>query len=314
MPNKCVIDIGSNTIKLFIAEVSEDRSIKPILIKRRMASLGKDVNKTGRLSEEGKLIALEYIEEYLKICKDNNVNINNIFVTGTAACRNAFDGREFFNEIETRFQLKNNKILSGIEEANFTFLGVLESINTINDNKYSVIDVGGGSFQISIGSSNKFLSGTSIQKGGNSVTEEFELDKIVDENYIKKVINYFNKLNIYGIEIPQEPIKVIGVGGTIKIMQLMISDEEEKSLITIEELYDTAVKLASVDVEKRYEWFKAKFPDETIRIDKGLTINRASVFVAGLCITIGLLEKLSAKEVSISKTDAKDYIIKLDKF
>lgn len=313
MPNKCVIDLGSNTIKLYIAEISENGLVKPILSKRRMTSLGKNVNKTGKLAEEGKKLALEYIQEYLNICEKHNINTTNIFVTGTAACRNAFDGKKFFNEIETKFQLKNNKILSGIEEANFTFLGVLENINTTDNNLYSVIDIGGGSFQISIGSNNKFLCGTSIQKGCNSVTEEFELDKIVDEEYIKKVISYFKKLNIYGLTFPADSFKVIGVGGTIKIMQLMTKKESEEPIITTQELLNTAIMLANKSIEQRYEWFKSKFPSKTQRVDYGLTEKRAKVFLAGLCITIGLLEKLSAKEVFISETDAKDYIIKLDK-
>lgn len=312
MPNKCVIDLGSNTVKLFIADVSDNKTVKPILAKRRMASLGKEVNTTGKLSQEGKELAFEYIQEYLDICKKYDVENNNVFVTGTAACRNAFDGKEFFNDIETKFKLKNNKILSGIEEANFTFLGVLESIDVSKDKKYSVIDVGGGSFQISIGSSINFFAGTSIQKGCNSVTEEFKLDQVVNENYVKKVIQYFQKLNIYGIEIPQESLKVIGVGGTIKIMQLMISENEEKSVLTAREIYDTTIKLATLTTEQRFEWFKIKFPDETIRKDRGLTLKRAKVFLAGLCIVNGLLNKLSAKEVHISQTDAKDYIIKLD--
>jgi exopolyphosphatase/guanosine-5'-triphosphate,3'-diphosphate pyrophosphatase len=312
MVNKCVIDVGSNTIKLFIADTSDPDNIQPIDTKRRMTRLGKDVHKTDLLPEEGKSLVLKHIQEYLEICKQHNVDKRNILVTATAACRNASDGKEFINKIKAMYELPNTKVLSGEEEAEFTFLGVLESIKHNNSHGiFYVIDVGGGSFQISKGTKERFLSGTSIQKGCNVITEKFNLSQKVTKDDILATIKFIKELDIKNFS-PDNDIKtIVGVGGTLKIMQLMLKNKEDTSPLQLEELYQAAYSLAPKTSQEIFEWFKEKYTNETFRIDAGLTINRAEVILSGICIVIGLLEKFSAKEVFFSKTDAKNYVIKL---
>lgn len=314
MVNKCVIDIGSNTIKLFIAEVRDNKEIIPIELKRRMTQLGKNINKTGKLPEDSKKLVIEYLNEYLEITKRHQIKTKNILLTGTAACRNASDGQKFINQLKNMFNLPHAKILSGTEEAQYTFLGVLESIKSLDNEYFCVFDVGGGSFQLSIGTKNNFLQGTSIQKGCNSTTEEFELSQKIDQNKLFTVIEYFKNYNIEDLKDLSTPIKVVGVGGTLKIIQLMLKNIDDFTPIKIDSLLSTTEWLATKSVEERFKWFEKKYPDETFRIDTGLTRNRAEVFLAGLCIVIGILQKLSAQEVILSNTDAKDYIIRLDHF
>ena len=315
MKHKCVIDIGSNTIKLFIAKITDDNNIIiPIETKRRMARLGKNISKTNKLAEDSKELAITFIEEYLNISNSYNISPENILITATAACRNASDGQKFINHIKNKFKLINIKILSGHEEAKYNFFGVLEDIIIEKDLLYCVLDVGGGSFQLSIGNRDKFITGISIQNGCNSATEQFGLNQKVSLYRLKEAIEFFKNIEIKGLTTNINSAKLVGIGGTLKIMQLMLNNEYDYTPLTINDLIVTAEHLASKTVKERYEWFQSKYNDENFRIDAGLTINRAEVFLAGLCILIGILEKLSTKEVLLSKTDAKDYIIKLNSF
>lgn len=312
MVKKCIIDIGSNTIKLYLVDILENGDIKELEVKRKMARLGSKINKTKLLDDKTKITALKHIEEYLNICSEHEVKNENILITATAACRNAKNGIEFINEIKNKYKIPNIKILSGEEEAKFTFLGVLQSIKSNNTN-YCIIDVGGGSFQISIGTKENYYGGTSIQKGGNNISEEFLLNKPTTIENVNRAIDCIKNLEINELKIPATPIKLVGAGGTIKIMQLMLRGKDDLTPLKIEEVENTAYMLAPLDAQQRFEWFKNKYPNKKTRLDTGLTENRAEVFLAGLCIIAGLMLKLSTNELIFSITDAKDYIIKLDK-
>jgi exopolyphosphatase/guanosine-5'-triphosphate,3'-diphosphate pyrophosphatase len=314
MVKRSVIDIGSNTVKLFIAEIKENQEIEPLEIKRRMSRLGKGIHKTGYLDPESKELAIQHIEEYLKTCESYNIDHQNIMVTATAACRNATDGKDFINQLKEKYKLPHTKILSGREESEYTFLGTLEGITNDNNNYYYVLDIGGGSFQLSAGKKNHFVDGKSFQTGCNRVSEEFGLNRKISEYKLNRAIQYFAKFDLEDFSPETTPEYLAGAGGTLKIMHLMTRSKDDMSPIKFEELEYTAIKLASYSIEERFNWFKEKYPDEIFRKDAGLTESRAEVILAGIVIAMGILEKLNLKEILLSNTDAKNYIIKLSSF
>ncbi|MGD9579790.1 MAG: hypothetical protein AB7V50_00315 [Vampirovibrionia bacterium] len=311
MKHKCVIDIGSNTIKLFIAELDDNDRINPVIVKRRMTGLGKYKNNSSELDEKAKETVIKNLVKYLKLSEKYKISPDNILITATAACRNASDGYDFIQNIQHNYNLKHIKVLTGQEEAKYTYLGVIESIKCNKSYNYSVLDIGGGSFQVSGGTETDYKFGISIQKGCNPTTELFKLNKRVDLKTIKETINYFKELSLDSIPSNYQPQKIIGVGGTLKIMQIMLDDINSSKTLNIEEINNLTEWLASRTIKQRYNWFKEKYEDKKFRKNAGLTIKRAEVILAGCCITIGLLNKLNAKEIIISNTDAKDYIIKL---
>jgi exopolyphosphatase/guanosine-5'-triphosphate,3'-diphosphate pyrophosphatase len=314
MVNRCVIDIGSNTIKIFIAEIQANQIKRILEMKRRMSRLGQGLKEGGYLSSESKQVTLKHLKDYINLCNKHHVDRTDIMVTATAACRNAADGQAFIKKIKNKFNLQHVKILSGTEEAQYTFSGVLESIPDNNKEYYYVIDIGGGSFQIAAGQKENFLEGKSFQMGGNSATEKFKLDQPISIEQLQIAINYFKNYDTGTFNIPQKPVAAVGAGGTIKIMQLMIRNPDDQSPLMLTELRETAHFLSPLTTEERFHWFKNKYPDEEFREDAGLTLNRAEVFLAGVIIVLGILENLKMKSIIFSNTDAKDYVIKLSGF
>jgi len=311
MTIKCLIEIGSNAIKLFIAEIFNNGTVEPIEITRRMTLLAKGLKETGKLSIESKNQTLMYLEEYIEKCKKYKIDTSNILINATAACRNASDGQEFINTIKKQFNLQNVRILSGEDESKYTFLGTLKSIETDNESMFYVIDIGGGSFQLSIGTKDNFMYGKSIPIGCNNIAEQFSLKQITTENNINSAVNYVENYYIEGIDLPKYTLKAFGAGGTIKIIQLMLRSRSDYTSIKYNELINMAHYLAKLNIEERLDWFKQKYNDTKFCLDAGLTIERAEIFLAGVCILIGLFKKLSLKEIFLSKTDAKDYLMSL---
>lgn len=308
--NKCIIDIGSNTVKLFIANI-ENNKVTPLCVKRRMTLLAKGLTNSGNLSLESRNMVIDNFEEYLNTCIDFGIDSKDILVTGTAAMRNAKNAQEFAQDLEQRFNLQKIQILSGQDEAEFSFLGAVMSAKGSDEGNYYVIDVGGGSLQVASGNKKAYHKGISIQKGCNYATEKFELDSKIAADKLFEVVNYYKSLDIDALSNNSDDFSALGIGGSVKIVQLMTKPNAADATLTLEELFQLAQLLSGMSLMDRYEWFCSIYPDDIYRKDSGLTQSRAKVILAGVCILIGVLENLKLKDITVSTTDAKDYLIRV---
>jgi len=149
-----VIDIGSNSVRLVIYNVS-GRAFLPHYNERIMAGLGTGIAETGKLSEDGKEKALRVLRRFSAILK--GLSVEQTRAVATAAVRTASDGTGFLTDAETA--LGNPiKVLSGDDEARLSARGVAEGMY---DADGLVGDLGGSSLEfaeISEGSVNSVES------------------------------------------------------------------------------------------------------------------------------------------------------------
>ena len=119
--NLAVIDIGSNSVRLVIYEIFKSTFTR-VYNEKVLAGLGKDLKRTGRLNEEGKLVTLSSLRRYSVLLKAQGVE--NFKIVATAALRDASDAPEFIAHVlkETGFDISP---LSGEQEAYTSAMGVL---------------------------------------------------------------------------------------------------------------------------------------------------------------------------------------------
>jgi exopolyphosphatase / guanosine-5'-triphosphate,3'-diphosphate pyrophosphatase len=117
----CVIDIGSNSVRLVIYRL-EGRSIWPVYNEKVLAGLGRTLNATGRLDELAKLETLVALRRFKAIVAA--YDLKTIFTVATAAIREAEDGPEFADTIYTTTGL-NVRVLTGAQEAYYAAQGVV---------------------------------------------------------------------------------------------------------------------------------------------------------------------------------------------
>ncbi|MDB5472356.1 MAG: exopolyphosphatase [Caulobacter sp.] len=116
-----VVDVGSNSVRLVLYRV-EGRSMWTVFNEKVLAGLGRDLRKTGRLSEDGSATALAALKRFRMVIE--RLPPERVFTAATAAIREAEDGPTFAERVqaETGLQLR---VLSGQEEARYAALGVL---------------------------------------------------------------------------------------------------------------------------------------------------------------------------------------------
>lgn len=136
-----VIDVGSNSVRLVVYRV-DGRALTPTLNEKVMAGLGRDIGRTGVLSADGVEAAMRALKRFATLIEA--LKIEQVYAVGTAAVREAKDGKDFARRMEDETGIKL-RILSGEDEARLSALGVSAGAP---DAKGLVGDLGGASLEL----------------------------------------------------------------------------------------------------------------------------------------------------------------------
>jgi exopolyphosphatase/guanosine-5'-triphosphate,3'-diphosphate pyrophosphatase len=139
-PDRAVIDIGSNTVRLVVYHGSQ-RVPQVWLNERVTAKLGRDLAETGAIPEKASAPALAALTRYAAIVED--LGIDDVQTVATAAVRDASNGPQFLDAVR-KLGLKP-RLLSGEEEARGAAMGV---IGAFPGARGTVADLGGGSLEL----------------------------------------------------------------------------------------------------------------------------------------------------------------------
>lgn len=292
---KGVIDIGTNSCRLFIAEVEKDENnniniITPLYKGLQVSRLGKNLNQTGILCKES-------IEKTYSIIKDfkakaTSMGVSQLMSFATAATREASNGNTFVQGIKTQFDI-NTTIIPGEIEAKLSFKG--NSI--IYREKIATIDVGGGSTEVTIGDSNDIDFIKSFPIGVVKLTEMFFNNQEYTKENIESAYNYlrgfFKELNKFN----HLDLRMIGVAGSVTTNVTVI-----KELPIFKESAVNGFILSKLDLENNLNLFLSKNLEERKSI-VGLDSQRADVIISGNIILLVLLEILSKNTITVSTID-----------
>jgi exopolyphosphatase/guanosine-5'-triphosphate,3'-diphosphate pyrophosphatase len=140
-PPVAVIDIGSNSVRLVVYE-GLTRSPTPIFNEKVLAGLGREVQTTGFLAADAIEKALASLRRFRALC--DRMEVAQLWVIATAACRDADNGKAFVAEAERACGSKID-VLSGKREAELSALGIVSGFHKPDG---IVGDLGGGSLEL----------------------------------------------------------------------------------------------------------------------------------------------------------------------
>jgi exopolyphosphatase / guanosine-5'-triphosphate,3'-diphosphate pyrophosphatase len=154
-----VIDVGSNSSRLLVADVA-DGDVAKVERHSRVTRLGRGVDLSGQLSGEAIEAACAAIGDYVEICRKRDVETP--VTIATSAVRDASNGDAFVAELRERFAL-SARVLDGDEEARLTYLGATHEQPPSEPTL--VIDIGGGSTELIVGKGREISFQESLQAG-----------------------------------------------------------------------------------------------------------------------------------------------------
>lgn len=284
------IDIGSNAVRLLIKSISTDdteKSFSKTLMIRVPLRLGQEAFVNGKISEEKSKKLIRLMKAFKHLMKVYEVT--DYSVCATAAMREAKNAKELVKEIKNETDLKID-IISGQEEA----IIIYEShfAYNINDNQnYILVDVGGGSTEVSL-----LVNGELIQsKSYNIGTVRLLNDKVKNVEYdiLHKDLEELKEQYIIN--------DIIASGGNIIKLNALaqVRKDRKLSLTALETLNDT---LKQYTVDELIVQYKLK-PDRAdvitlaanIYIDVAKTVGAKNFIVPKIGLIDGIIHRLYVK-------------------
>ncbi len=280
------IDIGSNSIRLIIAEV-ENNKIKNIIYQEKATTrLAANINKTGILQEEPFNKSINVLAGFRKAL--NKYNVEKIKTVATSAVREAANGKEFINAA------KNSgieiSIISGKEEGMLEYLGVCSGFDA--GRQPLILDVGGGSSEIIYMQDNNELHTESHKIGVVKMADMFDFQKISTE-ILEKCSAYIKEF-FKDVTIPnniQNFIATAGTATTLAAIDMEMTEYDYNKVngykITKEKVIEILNKVYSTPYNKRLEI-------------KGMDKGREDLIIPGILIILEILKKTNLNIITVS--------------
>ena len=276
-----VIDIGTNTTRLLVAEVEHGKVVE---LERRttITRLGQDVDATGRLADEAMDRVAKAIAEYREVI--DRLGAEPVVAVATSAMRDSENGPDFHDRLQARYGV-DARTISGDEEARLTFLGATAGRRA--DRDLVVIDIGGGSTEYVAGAAGEDPSfHTSTQMGSVRFTERFLESDPPSPDELQRLAEAVRDT------VPDvRADHAIAVAGTATSLAAIDGAEEVHGYrLNLASCERIAAMLAGKTVEERREV-------------PGLHPDRAPTIVAGALILTESIRSLGLSDVEVSDRD-----------
>ncbi|MDR0959823.1 MAG: Ppx/GppA family phosphatase [Propionibacteriaceae bacterium] len=165
-----VIDCGTNTIRLLVADGREDGSISDVIRTLRFVRLGQGVDATGRFHSDALKRTFAAVEEYAALIAETKPE--RIRFLATSAARDVSNRDEFIAGVRERLGI-DPEVISGDEEARLSFRGALAG-GPVGEGPVLVCDIGGGSTELIKGDvSGVVTADISLNMGSVRLRERF---------------------------------------------------------------------------------------------------------------------------------------------
>jgi exopolyphosphatase/guanosine-5'-triphosphate,3'-diphosphate pyrophosphatase len=291
-----VVDIGTNSTRLLVADVEDGRVTGELERRTVVTRLGAGVDADGRLQDEAMERVYSTLTDYRELIDRRGADTS--LAVLTSAVRDAANGRQFAEAVESRFGLTPH-ILSGDEEARLTFLGATSDGDPGDDIPTMVIDIGGGSTEVVIGTGREAEFHVSNQVGVVRQTERFIHSDPPTESELEALAEDARAILERGV--PRERRSavehVIAVAGTATSLGAIAQklepydpDKVQGYVLSRSECRAILDRLAGVTLAQR-------------RRTPGLDPARAPTIVAGVVILVCVVDLFGLDEVEVSEHD-----------
>jgi exopolyphosphatase/guanosine-5'-triphosphate,3'-diphosphate pyrophosphatase len=284
------IDIGTNTVLLLIAEVDDNGRISPLVYEQRIPRLGKGVDASRNLQPESMHQVVEVLREYKSVISSHNV-VKTI-VCGTSAVREAKNKEEFRNLIhsEAGFDLE---VLSGDDEAYWTYRGAISGIAGIR--KATVVDIGGGSTEITVGNDRSIVNFVSLDLGSVRLTERFFQTDPPTPLELQAANMCIDSMLVKASAFNFKDSILVGVAGTATSLAVLAQGLKTFSIDAV-----TNYRLDIDTVNLLLQTLRA-MPSEEIRRLTSMMEGRHDIITAGALILHEIMEHFNFKEMMVSE-------------
>jgi Exopolyphosphatase len=163
------IDVGTNTVRLLIADYAGGRNFTSVFHKEMITRLGEGFSSRGVLSPEAMDRTLEALRDFKKSITKRKTN--KIIAVATSVVRDAHNGKDFIDKVREQTGIEIT-LISGDTEAKLACRGALLPVDCEYDEAF-IFDIGGGSTEFILTRMTDVLRVESIDLGVVHITEKY---------------------------------------------------------------------------------------------------------------------------------------------
>ncbi|MBO9668187.1 MAG: hypothetical protein J7501_15400 [Bdellovibrio sp.] len=292
------IDIGSNAIRMMVADISDAAPLLRIDKKfRAPVRLGHDVFTTGIISPETMEIAIATFRKFAET--NEKMKVEKCRAVATSACREAKNRKEFVDAVRKHSGI-DIEIIDGTEEGRLIHLAVRKEVE-LDNKKTMLIDIGGGSVEVTFSKGGKMQATKSFPMGTVRVLENLTKRKM-NESHLNIIMGEFLAdlgEHIYG-NCDHDPVDfAIGTGGNLECLgqlKVQLLKRTPNTFLTLTELDEIIEKLRAISIRDRIEKI-------------GLRPDRADVIVPAAVLVQTIMRQAETQKIVIPAVGLRDGLI-----
>lgn len=289
-----VADLGTNTFQLLISPSEEFQVLDHL---QRPVGLGMGAMEKVTLQDNAMDRALVALHEFLSLFLSQGGDINDFHAIGTSILRRASNAEVFINRVNVELGIRI-LVIDGIQEAEYIYAGIRNSLPDRWDKTSLVMDIGGGSVEFILFKGNEVLYRVSLELGGLRLKSLFSVNNEFDLSIMKDLdVHVSNEMqSLFQVCEKEKPDVLIGAAGAFET----ILDLENRSggapascEIDLKQFLQHKLNLDQIPYEERVAY-------------PGMKAFRASIFPYATFLIEKVLRELRLKELWFSSYSLKE--------
>ena len=299
------IDIGSNSIRQIVADVSPDGKIQVVDEMKAMPRLGAGVDRTGELAEASMQAALSALTRMAMLARQ--MGADRIDAVATSAVRDAANGSAFLDVVHQEAGLRV-RLLTGEEEARLSFRSALAHFE-LGVGRTVVMDIGGGSLELVLAADGLIDRLESFPFGAIRATEQFLADLPRGGARAEQALRTLRRAVRWAVHdrLPTKEwrgARIIGSGGTFTNLAGLL--HARAGLQSARSRHGTQASRS--DLTRTLDALATMTPSERATIP-GLNPERADIIVAGLAVAAEVMSVFEARELLVSSYGIREGLL-----
>jgi exopolyphosphatase/guanosine-5'-triphosphate,3'-diphosphate pyrophosphatase len=288
------IDIGTNSIHMIVVQVRPDLSFEVIDREKDMVRLGAGGLDGRSLTPTAIAAALQTLGKFKRVAESHKVD--EVIAAATSATREAENGGDFIAQVDRQTGIRI-RVISGTEEARLIHLAAGYGVD-VGGTTAVVVDIGGGSVEVTLGSATQLTLGKSFKTGVIRLTERFvRSDPLAGRDERRLVKHLHKEMGPYLDQIAKRGFdRLIGTSGTILSLGALALASNADAGDRIEDLRNRRVPAKALHrLRKR---LVEESIEERLHIP-GMDPRRADLSVAGSILFDTIVRRLGADEFTL---------------
>jgi len=298
MPTFAAVDIGSNSVRLKISRLASHRLVE-IHEDREVTRLGESVFRSGFLSPEAIALTVKVLRRFHRAAQ--RAGADTVRVVATSALRDARNSRAFLEWVRSATGW-SVEIISGLEEARLIHLGLTSSLR-VSPSAVLMIDLGGGSCELTISKRGHIQETVSLPLGAVRLTNDFlphDPPRKAEMRQLRGFVNREIGRIADRINKPRPNI-VIATSGTAEALAsvchaLYRTKSQRGMTVTHPQMRRIAKMLSRLSLEDRKKI-------------QGIGPRRAEIVIAGAAVFAGLLDRFRLSGFRYSPLGLRDGLL-----